>query len=296
MFHTLLPDGGAQGRGRTGEEEHVQRNSVWLALLVFCHPSAGCTLGGATAILVDADRDPGEARPDAAADADAEPRCEPGANRDGDGMSDCEELGDGNPYTDPDIFNGLIATIGERPEWSGTCNDLGDYAQMAGRFEGSERVMRVYAGWEFDTDANRYDDPSYGFQPNWPDAQSGRFSVRYRGLLHLSEDGQHCFRIDIGATGTGIVSGKNACGQVYVDAGPGPGQATTRLIETGFEAASVDANEACLTLPAGAYPIDIVFWYFNVLERARLEVRYCAGGAGPCAPDTPLTPDVLHAP
>ena len=147
------------------------------------------------------------------------------------------------------VFNGLLAIIGDRPEVTGSCDALTDYAEMAGHFTGATR-MPVSAGWDFDTDADAYNDPSYGFQPNWASDPSERFSVRFTGKLNLTAAGMHCFSIDIGATGTGIVTGKNACGQVYVNAGTGSGQATRRLIETGYMAESATANQACRKLSA----------------------------------------------
>ena len=116
-----------------------------------------------------------------------------------------------------------------------------------------------------------------GVQP--APAQWGAFSVRFRGTIDL-DAGPHCFSIDIGATGTDIISGKNACGQLYL----GPGDAA--LAETGFDAASADAYHACATTTAGKTELDIVFWYFNILETAKLVVRTCDGAA--CTPDQPL--------
>lgn len=193
------------------------------------------------------------------------------------------------------VFNGLLAIIGDRPEVTGSCDALTDYAEMAGHFTGATR-MPVSAGWDFDTDADAYNDPSYGFQPNWASAPSERFSVRFTGKLSLAAAGMHCFSIDIGATGTGIVTGKNACGQVYVNAGTGSGQATRRLVETGYMAESATANQACVMLPAGEQPFDIVFWYFNIFERARLRVRHCAGGTSMCTPDQPIAASAVRLP
>lgn len=193
----------------------------------------------------------------------------------------------------PAPFRGLLAVIGDRPEVTGSCNALDDFAEMETRFTGSTR-MNVSAGWEFDTDADAYNDPSYGFQPNWGSAPSERFSLRFTGKITLASAGQQCFSVDVGATGTGIVSGKNMCAQVYVNAGTGSGQATQFLVETGYDAASGSANVACVTLPAGEYPLDIVFWYFNVLERAKLQVRRCTGTSAACTPDQPIAALVVR--
>lgn len=176
---------------------------------------------------------------------------------------------------------GLRATIGERPEVTGSCAALDDRAELLDRFEPAVQAQDVTAGWEFDTDADSYADPSYGFAPSWPAAEAGRFSVRFAGRVDLSA-GTHCFGIDIGATGTDIIGGKNACGQLWL------GDATTATAETGYEAATAGPATGCIDVAtAGATDLAIVFWYFNVLERARLAVRHCVGAG--CTPAEPLS-------
>jgi hypothetical protein len=179
----------------------------------------------------------------------------------------------------PPAFQGLHATIGETPEWTGSCDALDDRAEMLDRFDPAAQENDVRAGWDFDTGADDYDDPTYGFDPNWPSAQSGRFSVRFAGTIELAA-GTHCFSIDIGATGTDIIGGKNACGQLYVGTG-------NAIAETGYLAATSGVATGCIDLAEAAAPeIDIVFWYFNIFEQAILHVRTCDGAA--CTPGTPL--------
>lgn len=188
----------------------------------------------------------------------------------------------GDAAIDADVGpHGLHAMIGQRPEVTGSCNALDDHTEMVGRFEPPMQAQDVTAGWDFDTDADSYMDPSYGFDPAWPTAQSGRFSLRFHGHIAL-DAGHHCFSIDIGATGTDIVNGKNACGQIWLAAG------TTAAAETGYDAATSGPATGCIDVAAPAsIELDLVFWYFNVLERARLHVRHCAGAG--CTPDQPLS-------
>lgn len=205
--------------------------------------------------------------------ADADPR---GGGSDG---------GDGGPGDD--AFHGLTATIGERPEWSGTCTSIDQRDEMDDRFDPIVQQQRVTAGWEFDTAADSYDDPSYGVMPAWPaPAESGRFSLRLHGALALPP-GTHCFSVDIGATGTDIVGGRNGCGQLWLGDGAAP------LAVTGFDAPSVDAAVACAEVAPGD-EVAIVFWYFNIFEQAKLRVRHCAGAG--CTPDQPLIADDVRAP
>jgi hypothetical protein len=193
----------------------------------------------------------------------------------GGGDDDDAPIVDGGDLPDASPTPGLHAIIGEKPEWSGTCTSLDDRAEMEDRFDPPVQAQDVTAGWDFDTEADIYNDPSFHFAPNWTTAESGRFSVRFSGTIAL-EPGTHCFSIDIGATGTDIIGGKNACGQIYL------GTASAPLAETGFDAASVDAAVGC-TDASGPTEIDIVFWYFNIFERAKLVVRHCAGAG--CTPD-----------
>ena len=175
--------------------------------------------------------------------------------------------GDAAPDADQNVFHGLHATIGEQPVGTGTCKSLAGYTMMMDRFDPPVMDQDVVAGWDFDTGADSYNDPSYGFEPNWPSAKWGNFSVRFRGSVKLAA-GTHCFSIDIGATGTDIFTSTNGCGQIYV--GDAQGAA---IAETGFEAATAGPATGCVTLTTDAAPeLDIVFWYFNILEQAILHV------------------------
>ncbi|HTM23031.1 MAG TPA: hypothetical protein VL172_21070 [Kofleriaceae bacterium] len=203
----------------------------------------------------------------AGAPADAGPPDGSGGDGDGDGGEGGADAGG----------TGLHAVIGERPEVTGNCSALDDRAEMLDRFDPPVQEMDVRAGWDFDTDADSYDDPSYGFDPSWPGADSGRFSLRFHGRLGLPA-GPHCLSIDIGATGTDIIGGRNACGQIYLAGASAP------LAETGY-GADGDAT-GCVTVGDGGTEVDVVFWYFNIFEQAILHVRHCAGAA--CSPDQPI--------
>jgi hypothetical protein len=216
--------------------------------------------------------------------------CTPGADGDGDGISDCDELNDASPFTDPAKFNGLHAIIGDKP-FSGNCNDLDDYAEMETRFDEPAQEQDVTAGWHFETSANSYNDPEFGFAPNWTEADSGAFSVRFRGQIWLTA-GEHCFTVDVGATGTNIVNGHNMCGQVYVGSAGPP---TAALVETGYNATVDGAHTACTTVAAdGGYPIDIVLWLWEVnLWPAKLHALHCTGAG--CTPSLPIPAAELQA-
>jgi len=230
--------------------------------------------------------------PDAAVQSDADASWGD-ADSDGDGLSDAQEAGDGDPGTDPLRFNGLLATIGERPELTGSCGFMDDYAEMSDVFDPPVQQAQVRAGWDFETDADSYDDPSYGFDPAWPEAESGRFSLRFSGVFVVRESGRHCFAIDIGADGgTGLLD-KNSCGQLYLGGGDGVDETLEWFAEAGF-AADAGADQRCEDLDAGEVSIDIVLRYFDVNETNRLHVRHCYGGATDCDPDQPIVAADVH--
>src|SRR5688572_17410072 len=108
----------------TSAIKEKRRMRLLAAYLIVC-ATAGCRLGENVAEpppngrLVTGDMDAGigdagDTTPDAAG------ACTGTADGDGDGITDCAELADDNPFTDPTRFNGLHAIIGDKP-FSGTC-------------------------------------------------------------------------------------------------------------------------------------------------------------------------------
>ncbi len=194
------------------------------------------------------------------------------------------------PDAQENVFHGMRVTIGDRPEWTGSCtSNLPDYATMTGHFATAMQQEDADAGWEFDTSADSYSDPSYGFDPMWPmAAPAQRFSARYKATVHLSA-GAHCFSIDIGASGTDIITSGNNCGQIWLGAEGSP----SKIAETGYQAQTAGVATGCIDQPAdGTAELDVVFWYFNVLAQAKLALRECSGAS--CTPDTPLSvPDLV---
>jgi len=229
--------------------------------------------------------DAGDTTPDA---PDGPGACAPGADGDGDDIPDCTELEDGDPFTDPAKFNGLHAIIGRAPELSGSCSWLDTWDEVLHEFETTKREQDVHAGWSFDSTANRYDDLSYGFLPNWTAAEDGRFQLRFHGQVNLAV-GDHCFAIDLGDTGG------NKCAQIYLGIG---GPATAALAETGFEATANQATGCVTVTTAGAFPIDVVFRNFHLAlpplfpPHNVLDVRHCAGVG--CMPTATIKATMLQ--
>ena len=198
---------------------------------------------------------------------------------------------DGAPADAQNTFHGMRASIGDEPQWTGSCTmNVPDYATMMSHFASPMAQQDVTAGWEFSTDADSYADPSYGFMPAWPSSSPGqnqRFSLRFRATLQLTA-GAHCFTIDTGASGTDIITGNNECGQIWLGAIDAP----AKIAETGYQAATAGPATGCIDQAAdGPAELDVIFWYFNVLAPAKLVLRQCDSAS--CTPDAPLSVPAL---
>lgn len=231
---------------------------------------------------------------------------DPGTDSDGDSMTDCVEATDGSATTDPLIFNGLLATIGEPPSGTFTsaqCNLFfgNSYGELLELFDESEQAQSIWAGWEYSAGkTNDYDDPAeFDFEPNWDNAKNGgaysSFQIWFTGVVHVADAGTWCFSVDTGSGGFGpldIAGRRNCCGRVYID----PQPSSSPLAETGYGSAA-SPNTGCVELSAGPHAIDIAARHYETYFYApKLQVRHCFGGAGSCTPDQPLTADILHAP
>ena len=161
--------------------------------------------------------------------------------------------------------------------------------------------MPVWAGWEYEAgNSNDYNDPNeFDFQPNWDNNDNGgvynSFQVWFSGLFYAAEGGTWCFSVDTGSGGFGpgdIAGRRNCCGRVYLQTEDN----STPIAETGYGAGASPQN-ACVMLEAGAHPIDIAARHYETyFYSPKLKVRHCFGGAEPCDPTEPLTPEVLQAP
>ncbi len=137
--------------------------------------------------------------------------CDPGGDGDGDGVADCVERDDGDAFTDQVVFNGLHAIIGETPEVTGNCSALDDRAELDDRFDPAVAAQDVRAGWELDTGADSYADPSYGFSPNWASAVFWYFNIFEQArLAALRRRRLHAERGDHARHGPGAIAPRGA--------------------------------------------------------------------------------------
>jgi hypothetical protein len=211
------------------------------------------------------------------ADGDSGPTldgCVTGENTDGDGMDDCAELGDGDPWTDPLVFNGVHVRQADQCSGSAGCNENTTGADIDACMAGADfrEELDQYAGWDFFYQPNDVCSPGYGFLPNWT-ACDERWQAEWKGFVNLASAGNHCFAV-IGNT-------DEQCGSLLFD------QETTAL-QTG-------APAACHDVAAAVYPIR---WHYNMdnssADDNSLTIAYCFGGAGPCTPSSALPASMLR--
>ena len=230
---------------------------------------------------------------------------DPGTDTDGDTLTNCEEERDEHPFTHPYVFNGLTAIIGESPEGfftSAECDLFfgANYGAMFENFVNSGQKQNIWSGWEYQAgNTNNYADSSeFDFEPNWDNSDNtgawGSFQILFRGRIHVSESGTHCFSVDTGAGGMGpgdIAGRRNSCGRVYINAN----SATTPIAETGYGSAESPAT-GCVTLEAGSHTIDLAARHYeSYFYSPKFLVRYCFGDEDACTPNEPLMAHQLQA-
>jgi hypothetical protein len=228
-----------------------------------------------------------------------------GSDLDGDNLTDCSETGDGNPFTDPLVWNGLTATAGEPPEGfftSAQCDLFfgDDFGEMYGLFDDSSEVQNIWQGWEYQAgNTNDYSSTEdFDFEPPWPAANNqgvwGSFQMLFSGTIYVDAPGIWCFSADTGSGGIGpgdIAGRRNCCGRIYIDA-----NITSKpLVETGY-GSSASPDVGCVDLDAGPHLIDIAARHYETYFYApKLLIRHCYGDASTCIPDVPIPQTSLQA-
>ena len=102
------------------------------------------------------------------------------------------------------------------------------------------------------------------------------------------DTGRYCFSQDNGATGTGIISGWNACSQVWIN--------KSRVAEVGYNSSNTPVG--CVDLVGGEeVRLDLYNRHHNAnLSRSfKSRPRWCFGGASNCTPDRKFEQNQLQA-
>jgi hypothetical protein len=202
--------------------------------------------------------------------------CSAGTNTDGDGMDDCTEAGDGDPWTDPAIFNGMHVRWAEQCNGAPSCPDIDTLAEVDACVASVPMVeqMDQYSGWDWTNPDDSICTPGYNFQPPWTqcsDSNAIRWQADWQGYINLTQSGQHCFAA-VGAS-------DQSCTAIYFN--------TETMGITDL------SGYVCFDVPAGAYPIR---WHYEMDNGSdsNMHVSYCFGGATPCALGLPILASMLR--
>lgn len=196
------------------------------------------------------------------------------ADRDGDGLYDCQETSDADPFTDPDRFNGLKAYAYRTSHRGVDPSAVDTQAEIDASVVEKLEEHDLYSGWDLTGEAligvgcrNEMD-----FWPPWPCHEVAFPAFNYSGFIKLAQSGNHCF--EISQTSSTIV------GALFL--GDQPAQTSSD-------------GKRCANLEAGVYPIR--FMVENPVLPAsstdRFKVAYCAGDCEPteAIPSSMLQPD-----
>jgi len=193
---------------------------------------------------------------------------------DGDSITDCDETGDGDSWTDPAIFNGMHVRLADQCSGAGECNENDTLNEVTQCMNPIIEERNQYSGWDWDNPPDNVCDSEYAFRPNWSNGscRSG-WAADWQGCIHLEGAGPHCFQIAGGSS--------QGCAALYFNGNTG-----TADIQTG-------AAAKCFNVGTGNYPIR---WHYTMdqASSSSMHVRYCAGTGSNCAPSTAIPARMLR--
>ncbi len=194
------------------------------------------------------------------------------ADTDGDSLTDCDENGDGNPWTDPAIFNGMHVRLANQCSASGNCGENDTLNEVNQCMNPIEQERDQYSGWDWEDPPDDVCSNGYRFLPNWTNCDSS-WAGDWQGCIHLEGNGPHCFQI-AGGTNEG-------CAALYFNGNTGNAD-----VQSGGAA-------KCFTVGTGNYPIR---WHYTMDNGSgsSMHVRYCAGTGGNCAPSAAIPSRMLR--
>ncbi|MGI9281508.1 MAG: FAD-binding protein [Endozoicomonas sp.] len=187
----------------------------------------------------------------------------------------------------PDEFSGMYARINDDGVISGTCSAAGSWDEMKGNF-GADQQQHMRAGWAYETKNHSYHASSYNWNPEWPKNGDRSWEVMLSGEFTAEASGRYCFSQDNGSTGSDIINGWNACGQVWVD--------KNLTAEVGYKGAN--KSQGCVDLVKGqSIRLDIYNRHHNAnLSRSFISrPQWCFGGSENCTPDRQLEQNDLRS-
>jgi hypothetical protein len=203
-----------------------------------------------------------------------------GKDTDGDGLTDCQEFDDGDPWTDSTIWNGLVGTTYDNCNSNAQCSSIDTNAKVDTCM--SNPVVETHnlsAGWGFADTAAARCDAAYGFKANWTQScNDTSFSVAYTGYIYL-QAGTHCFDI----LGSNTLLFTSVCGVFFLDGDD------TKMV-------SNDTNQKCFNVSEGPHAVRLFFDRTGGLFAPNLGFNWvhCFGGSSTCTPTTTVTQSELR--
>ena len=201
--------------------------------------------------------------------------CTMGTNTDGDGMDDCAETGDGDPWTDPAIFNGMHVRWAEQCSPAPSCALIDTLAEVDACVASVPLVEQQdqYSGWDWIDPADNICSALYNFQPPWKqcnDINAIRWQADWQGYINLTKSGKHCFG------SLGVI--EESCAVIFFNT------ETTGITQL--------SGTACYDVPAGKYPIR---WHYEMDNGSDsdMHIIYCFGGAMTCSPAIAIPANML---
>jgi hypothetical protein len=223
-------------------------------------------------------------------EANTGPCCTPGENTDGDELTDCEEMEDGDPWTDPDTFNGVHVQHREQCSSDPECDLYDTLGEVIACLENKSLVEELdqYSGWDRNDPEDEINNSGYNFQPNWSNHDQS-WQINAEGFINLAENGFHCF----------VVSGNRgeACASLYVvdtpedswDGWDSMNDSTPATVQHG-------TDTRCFNLSAGIYPIR---WHYDTdndfifgSNTNDFHLQYCYSADHECTPSQAI-PSVM---
>ncbi|HEX4476115.1 MAG TPA: hypothetical protein VH142_13610, partial [Polyangiaceae bacterium] len=195
-----------------------------------------------------------------------------GPDADGDGIPDATENADGDPWTDPNIFNGMDVRLAAQCGTTPTCSTNDTIAEVNQCMSTTiVEEKQQFSGWNWNNPPDSSCSSAYDFEPNWSTCRS-TWQADWKGFVNIREDGYQCFSV------AGLPD--KGCASLYFHSD----QLAT--VQTG-------GLPECVYRPAGVYPIQ---WHYTMATNSQssMQVDYCFGGTAKCMPTLPLPSSMLR--
>jgi len=203
---------------------------------------------------------------------------------DGDGLFDCQEDNDNDPWTDRLIFNGVHARAYDSNRLAGSCSAIDTLSKVATVTAAQQPTQEqdLYAGWDLpDVPSVGIGCPDSYFWPAWAKCTDIAFNgatatglaFDYAGFIKLGA-GKHCFK---------VTSAPTVCASMFLNGA-----------NEGVNAAT---GAQCFDLEAGTYPIR---WFVDKTKSSMgpgdndFRLAYCYGNGSTCTPTQAIPQAMLR--